>query len=115
MDDEAALIARRVALAAAAWFNAPSDVEAYRRLSVAVGSGTPTARRYSGSPARRARSCSTNWQMRHRPFRWAQDWLTSRPPYAARRAALSEARAARFWRLRDKPPPLVVRFSQPRR
>lgn len=37
MDDEAALIARRVALAAAAWFNAPSDVEAYRRLSVAVG------------------------------------------------------------------------------
>ena len=37
MDDEAALIARRVALAAAAWFNAPSDVEAYRRLSLAVG------------------------------------------------------------------------------
>jgi hypothetical protein len=37
MDDEAALIARRVALAAAAWFNAPADVEAYRRLSVAVG------------------------------------------------------------------------------
>lgn len=37
MDDEAALIARRVALAAAAWFNAPSDVEAYQGLSVAVG------------------------------------------------------------------------------
>lgn len=37
MDDEAALIARRVALAAAAWFNAPADVEAYRRLSLAVG------------------------------------------------------------------------------
>ena len=32
MDDQAALIARRVALAAAAWFNAPADVEAYRRL-----------------------------------------------------------------------------------
>lgn len=37
MDDQAALIARRVALAAAAWFNAPADVEAYRRLAVAVG------------------------------------------------------------------------------
>lgn len=29
MDDQAALMARRVALAAAAWFNAPADVEAY--------------------------------------------------------------------------------------
>jgi len=37
MDDEAALIARRVPMAAAAWLNAPSDVEAYRRLAVAVG------------------------------------------------------------------------------
>lgn len=37
MDDQAALIARRVALAAAAWFNAPADVEAYRRLAAAVG------------------------------------------------------------------------------
>lgn len=37
MDDQAALIARRVALAAAAWFNAPADVEAYRRLAGAVG------------------------------------------------------------------------------
>lgn len=37
MDDQAALIARRVALAAAAWFNAPADVEAYRRLATAVG------------------------------------------------------------------------------
>lgn len=36
MDDEAALIARRVAMAAAAWFNAPADVEAYRRLAAAV-------------------------------------------------------------------------------
>jgi len=36
-DDQAALIARRVALAAAAWFNAPADVEAYRRLAAAVG------------------------------------------------------------------------------
>ena len=37
MDDQAALIARRVAMAAAAWFNAPEDVEAYRRLAAAVG------------------------------------------------------------------------------
>lgn len=37
MDDQAALIARRVALAVAAWFNAPADVEAYRRLAAAVG------------------------------------------------------------------------------
>ncbi|QSR24132.1 hypothetical protein CFH99_00645 [Nocardioides aromaticivorans] len=29
-------------MAAAAWFNAPADVEAYRRLA-AAGSGTPTA------------------------------------------------------------------------
>ncbi len=36
MDDEAALLARHVALAASAWFNAPSDVEAYRRLADAV-------------------------------------------------------------------------------
>jgi len=36
MNDEAALIARRVAMAAAAWFNAPADVEAYRRLATAV-------------------------------------------------------------------------------
>lgn len=39
MDDQAALIARRVALAAAAWFNAPADVEVYRRLAAAVGEG----------------------------------------------------------------------------
>lgn len=37
MDEQAALIARRVAMAAAAWFNAPADVEAYRRLAAAVG------------------------------------------------------------------------------
>lgn len=37
MDDQAALIARRVAMAAAAWFNAPADIEAYRRLAAAVG------------------------------------------------------------------------------
>ena len=37
MDDQAALIARRVAMAAAAWFNAPADVEVYRRLAAAVG------------------------------------------------------------------------------
>ncbi|KRF19256.1 hypothetical protein ASG90_20970 [Nocardioides sp. Soil797] len=37
MDDQAALIARRVAMAAAAWFHAPADVEAYRRLAAAVG------------------------------------------------------------------------------
>ncbi|GAB7005257.1 hypothetical protein JCM18899A_27300 [Nocardioides sp. AN3] len=30
------MIARRVVLAAAAWFNAPADVEAYRRLAAAV-------------------------------------------------------------------------------
>lgn len=36
MDDQAALIARRVAMAAAAWFHAPADVEAYRRLAEAV-------------------------------------------------------------------------------
>lgn len=35
MDDQAALIARRVALAAAAWFNEPANVEAYR-LAAAV-------------------------------------------------------------------------------
>ncbi len=29
MDDQEALIARRVAMTAAAWFNAPADVEAY--------------------------------------------------------------------------------------
>ncbi|TWH00001.1 hypothetical protein L615_002300000380 [Nocardioides sp. J9] len=29
-------------MAAAAWFNAPADVEAYRRLAAGVGSGTPT-------------------------------------------------------------------------
>ncbi|WP_340541032.1 hypothetical protein [Nocardioides sp. GXZ039] len=37
MDDQAAILARRVALAASAWFNAPADVEAYRRLAAAVG------------------------------------------------------------------------------
>lgn len=37
VDGQAALIARRVALATAAWFNAPADVEAYRRLAAAVG------------------------------------------------------------------------------
>jgi hypothetical protein len=46
MDDEAALIARRVAMAAAAWFRAPGDFEAYRLLAVAVGQwnayGAPT-------------------------------------------------------------------------
>lgn len=36
MDDEASLIARRVAMAAAAWFNAAADVQAYRRLAAAV-------------------------------------------------------------------------------
>ena len=36
MDDQAALIARRVALAAAAWFNAPADVEAYVATAAAV-------------------------------------------------------------------------------
>lgn len=35
MDSQAALIARRVALAAAAWFNAPAEVEGYRRLASA--------------------------------------------------------------------------------
>ena len=39
MDDQAALIARRVAMAAAAWFNAPADVEAYRRLAAAGAVG----------------------------------------------------------------------------
>ena len=37
MDDQAALIARRVALAVAAWSTAAADVEAYRRLADAVG------------------------------------------------------------------------------
>ena len=36
MDDRAALIARRVALAASGWMNAPADYEAYRRMAVAV-------------------------------------------------------------------------------
>ena len=36
MDEEAALIARHVAMAAAAWFNAPHDTTAYQRLSEAV-------------------------------------------------------------------------------
>jgi hypothetical protein len=36
MDDQAALIARRGMMAAAALFNAPADVEAYRRLAEAV-------------------------------------------------------------------------------
>lgn len=37
MDGQAALIARRVPMAAAAWFNAPGDVETYRRRAAAVG------------------------------------------------------------------------------
>lgn len=36
MDDEAALLALRVARAATAWLRAPVDVEAYRRLVAAV-------------------------------------------------------------------------------
>lgn len=36
MDDEAAIRARRVAAAAAAWLNAPGDVAAYSRLVAAV-------------------------------------------------------------------------------
>lgn len=36
VDEEAALLARRVAMAASAWLNAPTDVEAYRRLTQAV-------------------------------------------------------------------------------
>lgn len=32
MDDEAALLARRVAIAASAWMHAPADAEAYKRL-----------------------------------------------------------------------------------
>ena len=36
MDEKGALLARRVATAAAAWFNAPRDTDAYRRLSEAV-------------------------------------------------------------------------------
>lgn len=36
MDDRAALLARDVARAAAAWLNAPVDHEAYRRLVVAT-------------------------------------------------------------------------------
>jgi hypothetical protein len=36
MDDQAAILARHVAQAAAAWFNAPADVEAYRRLAGAL-------------------------------------------------------------------------------
>jgi hypothetical protein len=31
MDDQAAVIARRVAMAAAAWFDAPANIDAYRR------------------------------------------------------------------------------------
>lgn len=53
MDDEAALIARRVAMAPAAWFNAPADVDAYRRLALRWRDGTPTApRRMARRPAR---------------------------------------------------------------
>lgn len=37
MDDQAAVIARRVAMAAAAWFDAPANIDAYRRLADAVG------------------------------------------------------------------------------
>ena len=36
MDEKGALLARRVATAAAAWFNAPRDTDAYRRLAGAV-------------------------------------------------------------------------------
>lgn len=36
MDDRAALLARDVARAAAAWLNAPVDYEAYRRLVAAT-------------------------------------------------------------------------------
>jgi len=36
MDDQAALIARRAVMAPAAWFNAPADVEGYRRLAATV-------------------------------------------------------------------------------
>ncbi|GAB3852482.1 hypothetical protein GCM10028801_03500 [Nocardioides maradonensis] len=37
MDDEAAMIAKRVADAVDAWMSAPDDTEAYRRLVVARG------------------------------------------------------------------------------
>lgn len=37
MDDQAAVIARRVAMSAAAWFDAPANIDAYRRLADAVG------------------------------------------------------------------------------
>ncbi|MFC6044849.1 hypothetical protein ACFP8W_00105 [Nocardioides hankookensis] len=37
MDDQAALLARRVALAASAWLSAPTDIDVYRRLVEAVG------------------------------------------------------------------------------
>lgn len=36
MDDEAALLARRVALAASAWMRVPADVQAYAHLVEAV-------------------------------------------------------------------------------
>lgn len=46
VDEQAALIARQVARAASAWFNAPQDYEAYRRLALAVAAwdahGAPT-------------------------------------------------------------------------
>lgn len=37
MGDQAAVIARRVAMAADAWFDAPANIDAYRRLADAVG------------------------------------------------------------------------------
>jgi hypothetical protein len=36
MDDEEALLAQRVAMAASAWLHAESDTEAYRRLVAAT-------------------------------------------------------------------------------
>lgn len=54
MDEQAALIARRVAMAAAAWFNAPADVEAYRRLSGAVGECNAYCAPTMEHPAQRA-------------------------------------------------------------
>jgi hypothetical protein len=60
MDDQAALIARRVAMVAAACLNAPADVEAYRRLAAAVGGGTPTAPRSWRTST--STSCSTTWR-----------------------------------------------------
>lgn len=36
MDDEAALLARQVAMTASAWLHGPTDPEAYRRLVVAI-------------------------------------------------------------------------------